>query len=128
MVTRSLTGLLLLLAPVMSAQTKWLDISGDPLPFADDPAVLDFSTPSVTCMDFVEKGKVIDAFPGDAERRAKLARRVSDALTCDVLFSEKEDALFHGNPHAGNVFHAENAVGDPCRKGIWTTVSFQWLF
>ena len=30
MVTRSLAGLLLLLAPVTSMQTKWLDVSGDP--------------------------------------------------------------------------------------------------
>lgn len=82
------------------------------------PAVLDFSTPSVTCMDFVEGGKVTDAFPGDAERRAKLARRVSDALTYDVLFSPKEEALFHGDPHAGNVFHVENAVGDPYRIAL----------
>ncbi len=82
------------------------------------PAVLDFSTPSVTYMDFVEGGKVTDAFPGDDERRAKLARRVSDALTYDVLFSPKEDALFHGDPHAGNVFHVENAVGDPYRIAL----------
>ncbi len=39
---RFLAGMLLLVAPVTSAQTKWLDVNGDPLPFADDPAVLDF--------------------------------------------------------------------------------------
>lgn len=39
---RFLASLLLLVAPAASAQTKWLDVNGDPLPFADDSAVLDF--------------------------------------------------------------------------------------
>ena len=39
---RCLASLLLLVAPAASAQTKWLDVNGDPLPFADDSAVLDF--------------------------------------------------------------------------------------
>ena len=48
---------------------------------------------------------------------AKLARRVSDVLTYDVIFSRHDPALFHGDPHAGNVFHAPSAE-DPYRLGL----------
>lgn len=37
-----LASMLLFVAPVTLAQTKWLDVNGDSLPFADDPAVLAF--------------------------------------------------------------------------------------
>ncbi|MGH9322652.1 MAG: AarF/UbiB family protein [Vicinamibacteria bacterium] len=70
------------------------------------PEVLPFSTTNVTCMEFIEGVKITDAFPGKAEERARLARRLSDALTYDVIFSKSETALFHGDPHAGNVFSA----------------------
>lgn len=70
------------------------------------PAVLPFSTENVTCMEFVEGVKVTDAFPNSPPDRQKLAGRLSDALTYDVVFSPKDPALFHGDPHAGNVFHS----------------------
>jgi ubiquinone biosynthesis protein len=81
------------------------------------PAVLPFSTESVTCMEFVEGGKVTDAFPNSPPDREKLARRLSDALTYDVIFSRKDPALFHGDPHAGNVFHSPSPL-DPYRIAL----------
>jgi ubiquinone biosynthesis protein len=42
---------------------------------------------------------------------------VSDVLTYDVIFSRNDPALFHGDPHAGNVFHAPSAQ-DPYRLGL----------
>jgi ubiquinone biosynthesis protein len=69
------------------------------------PGVLPFSTRNVTCMEFIDGVKVTDAFPGRANDRARLARRLSDLLTFDVLFAKVPMALFHGDPHAGNVFH-----------------------
>ena len=74
------------------------------------PEIYAFSTPTVTCMQFVNGVKITDAYPGDTEARARLAQRLSDALTFDVIFSDQEDALFHGDPHAGNVLHV---VDDP---------------
>ncbi len=74
------------------------------------PEIYAFSTPTVTCMQFVNGVKITDAYPGDPKARAKLARRLSDALTFDVIFSGQEDALFHGDPHAGNVLHV---IDDP---------------
>ena len=81
------------------------------------PAVLPFSTENVTCMEFVEGLKVTDAFPGLPRDRAELARRLSDALTYDVIFSPKDPALFHGDPHAGNVFHSPSPL-DPYRIAL----------
>lgn len=77
------------------------------------PELFPISTSHVTIMEFIHGEKISDAFPGDAGRRAVMARRLSDALTFDVLFSPETEALFHGDPHAGNVFHVTNNAGDP---------------
>jgi ubiquinone biosynthesis protein len=82
------------------------------------PAVLPFSTENVTCMEFVEGVKITDAFPGRAGDRARLARRLSDALTFDVLFTGNDPSLFHGDPHAGNVFHVTADPADPYRIAL----------
>jgi ubiquinone biosynthesis protein len=81
------------------------------------PAVLPFSTENVTCMEFVEGVKVTEAFADSVRDRAELARRVSDVLTYDVIFSTHDPALFHGDPHAGNVFHAPTPA-HPYRLGL----------
>ena len=39
-------------------------------------------------------------------------------MTYEVLFSREEVALFHGDPHAGNVFHVEDGSGDPYRIAL----------
>jgi ubiquinone biosynthesis protein len=88
------------------------------VPWVLVPAVLAFSTENVTCMEFVEGVKITDAFPGEPEKRRELAHRLSDALTFDVLFSRKDTALFHGDPHAGNVFHVEDGGPDPFRIAL----------
>ena len=82
------------------------------------PELYPFSTENVTCMELVHGVKITDAFPGRPEDRAILARRLSDAMTYDVLFSREEVALFHGDPHAGNVFHVEDAPDDPHRIAL----------
>jgi ubiquinone biosynthesis protein len=81
------------------------------------PAVLPFSTENVTCMEFVQGTKVTEAFPDAPRDREVLARRLSDALTYGVIFSPKDPALFHGDPHAGNVFHSPSKA-DPYRIGL----------
>ena len=91
--------------------------------YADQPKVLvpalyPFSTENLTCMELVRGVKITDAYIGDGEKRAKLARRLSDALMYDVLFSPHDTALFHGDPHAGNVFHVEEGGEDPFRIAL----------
>ena len=82
------------------------------------PGMYPFSTPGVTCMQYVDGVKITDAFAGDTKARAELAKRLSDALTFDVIFSDKEDALFHGDPHAGNVMHVSKDPEDPYRIAL----------
>ncbi len=81
-------------------------------------AIYPFSTEHVLFMEFVRGEKITAAFAGDARRRAKLARRLSDALTFDVIFSPQDEALFHGDPHAGNVFHVLKDPDDPLRIAL----------
>ena len=67
------------------------------------PELYPLSTEHVTFMGFIHGQKITDAFPGQPQARARLARRLVDILTLDVLLSPYEEALFHGDPHAGNV-------------------------
>ncbi len=76
--------------------------------FASDPRVIvpalyDLSTTEVTVMERVEGFRVTDAYPGDPVARKRLARRLLDITVLDVLVADG-DTLFHGDPHAGNVF------------------------
>src|SRR5262245_39066693 len=82
------------------------------------PHLYPFSTPQVTVMAFVRGEKISSAFTGDARQRAIMARRLSDALTTEVIFSKEKEALFHGDPHAGNVFHVLNDAKDPYRIAL----------
>ncbi|MDA2927560.1 AarF/UbiB family protein [Acidobacteria bacterium AH-259-O06] len=82
------------------------------------PEFYPFSTERVTFMEFVHGEKISDAFPGQLKARAKLARRLSDVLTSDVLLSPREEALFHGDPHAGNVFHVLDEPKHPYRIAL----------
>jgi len=91
--------------------------------YKDNPRILipelyPFSTSHVTVMEFVHGDKISNAFPEDARQRAIMARRLSDALTFDVIFSKREEALFHGDPHAGNVFHVASDSRDPYRIAL----------
>ncbi len=81
------------------------------------PEIYPASTETVTCMEFMEGVKISDAFPEDPRARRVMARRLSDALTFDVLFANGEETLFHGDPHAGNVFHSPRPH-DPYRIAL----------
>lgn len=74
------------------------------------PEIFPISTPHVTFMEFIAGEKITSSFPGDNAQRAIMARRLSDVLTGDVIFSTKPEAIFHGDPHPGNVYHI---TGDP---------------
>ena len=82
------------------------------------PELYPFSSENITCMEFIQGVKVTDAFPERHGDRAALAKRLSDAMTYDVLFAEQDVALFHGDPHAGNVFHVEGRASDPYRIAL----------
>jgi len=74
------------------------------------PEIFPISTKHVTFMEFIAGEKITSAFPGDTKQRAIMARRLSDVMTGDVIFSSRPEAIFHGDPHPGNVYHV---TGDP---------------
>jgi len=82
------------------------------------PELFPLCTPHATFMEYVSGEKISAAFPGNAQKRATMARRFSDALTFEVIFSPKAEAFFHGDPHAGNVFHVLNESQDPYRIAL----------
>jgi ubiquinone biosynthesis protein len=87
-------------------------------PKIEVPELYPFSNDYLTFMQFVHGVKIANAFPRDTERRAIMARRLSDALTLDVIFSPREEALFHGDPHSGNVYRVSDDKKDPYRIAL----------
>ncbi len=82
------------------------------------PKLYPLSTDRVTFMEFVRGEKVASAFDGNTRSRAKLARRLLDLLAVDVLLARTDEALFHGDPHSGNVFHVLDDPADPFRLAL----------
>lgn len=66
------------------------------------PELFSFCTPAITSMEFLDGIKVTDVETTAIERH-NLARLVFQAIICMPLFSLKKEALFHGDPHAGNI-------------------------
>ena len=90
--------------------------------YKDDPRVkvpelFAPSTENVTFMEFIEGFKIVDAYRDNPELRSKLAVRLDRIMTYEVLFSGQEEAIFHGDPHAGNVFYVPDEK-DPYRIGL----------
>ncbi len=68
------------------------------------PRLLPFCTPGLTAMAFIPGDKVTHAAP---IHRPALARALFKTLLWEPLFSEREHSIFHGDPHAGNLFAFE---------------------
>jgi ubiquinone biosynthesis protein len=67
------------------------------------PEVYDFSTPHLTAMQRIIGTKVTDADLPPAGRR-RLADLIVEALLARPIWSKAPDAVFHADPHAGNLF------------------------
>lgn len=77
--------------------------------FADEPRVqiprlFEHCTPRVTAMERVTGGKVTDPRSECRCGRRRLAALVARALIAKPIFSRRPQALFHSDPHAGNLF------------------------
>jgi ubiquinone biosynthesis protein len=68
------------------------------------PTVLEHCTPRVTSMERLYGHKVTECYPGDVAAKRKLATWIAEALIATPVFSRQENPLFHGDPHAGNLF------------------------
>jgi len=67
------------------------------------PALRDFCSLRVTAMERVYGDKVTDHRFDDAADRRWCAELVVTALLARPILSTSDDALFHGDPHAGNL-------------------------
>lgn len=69
-------------------------------------------TPTITALTEEQGIKVTSAAARlPAPRRRKVAEQMVEALVAVPLFSSTEDAIFHGDPHAGNLLY-NNKTGD----------------
>jgi ubiquinone biosynthesis protein len=64
-------------------------------------------TGKVTAMSTENGVKVTDVFPQSPLRRERVASQVVEALLVVPLFSREPAAVFHGDPHAGNLLYDE---------------------
>jgi ubiquinone biosynthesis protein len=67
------------------------------------PELLPFCTDALTAMERVYGRKITDPNAAGPWRGPALFRTVVRALLSGVLFSREASALFHGDPHAGNL-------------------------
>jgi len=77
------------------------------------PELFPISTSHVTFMQYIAGEKITDAFEGQPAQRAIMAKRLADVMTRDVIFASSPEPIFHGDPHAGNVFHVTGNPNDP---------------
>ncbi len=69
------------------------------------PALLEHCTARVTAMQRVSGGKVTDHSLDCGAAKRGLAELVVKAIIARPIFSRSGQALFHSDPHAGNLFH-----------------------
>jgi ubiquinone biosynthesis protein len=65
------------------------------------------STSDITAMSAEAGIKVTAAFPRSPIRRTRVAGQLIEALVAVPLFSRAEQAIFHADPHAGNLLYDE---------------------
>jgi len=64
-------------------------------------------TAEITAMSEESGVKVTDAFPRSPIRRSRIAVQLIEALIAVPLFSRQKQAVFHADPHAGNLLYDE---------------------
>ena len=63
------------------------------------------STAVITALTHESGVKVTDALRHQPAQRVRLARKLAETLLALPAFSRQEDAIFHGDPHAGNLLY-----------------------
>ena len=85
------------------------------------PRPVPFSSSTMTAMEYIDGMTIADVQPTRQQGMA-LARLIFEAILCVPLFSGEEQALFHGDPHAGNMLIIEG--NDPNKYDLalldWT--------
>lgn len=68
------------------------------------PSLLPYCTPCITAMERVYGRKVTETDDLTANQCRQLANMVVEALIAQPVWSPQKTALFHADPHAGNLF------------------------
>lgn len=66
------------------------------------PSLQPYCSSKITAMDYLPGCKITD-FAGSPRQRKQLAGLVFEAVICHPIFSSEKTALFHGDPHGGNI-------------------------
>ncbi len=66
------------------------------------------STETITAMSLERGVKVTEAIRNRTRRARCIAARVVEALIADPFLSAEEDAIFHADPHAGNLLYDQD--------------------
>jgi ubiquinone biosynthesis protein len=69
--------------------------------------IRELCTDDVTAMSAEAGVKVTEAFPRSPIRRARVADQLIEALIAVPFFSREDPAIFHADPHAGNLLYDE---------------------
>lgn len=77
------------------------------------PHPLPFCTPRLTAMERVFGTKAPEATgreggQGPRSGKRRIAQTLVESLLADVIFSRSETAIFHADPHAGNIFATDD--------------------
>lgn len=72
------------------------------------PSLFPFCTDRITAMERIYGNKVTDAKALSEHQRRKLANSIIEALIAQPVWATQETALFHADPHAGNLFFTED--------------------
>lgn len=84
-----------------SALSEYRHLTGVRIPQVIPP----LSTMTITALTFEKGKKVADARVVPAKLRGSVADRLARALLTIPAFSRAKDAIFHADPHAGNVLY-----------------------
>ena len=82
------------------------------------PEIFPISTNHVTFMSYIGGEKITSAFKDDQKQRSIMAQQLSNVMTGDVIFSPKPNAIFHGDPHPGNVYHLTSDPKNPYKIAL----------
>jgi len=70
--------------------------------------ISELSVPGITAMSLELGNKVTEVFINEPAQRNQLAQRIVEAMVAVPLFSPDDQAEFHADPHAGNLYFDED--------------------
>jgi len=89
------------------------------------PKLAPFCTETLTAMEHI-KGEKITEIAATAKQKTALARQTFETIICRPLFWPGDRALFHGDPHAGNIIAVPDKNSDGFEIALidWTLAGF----